>query len=83
MSAARRNLKEADGKALVRGTRTAYEAYDKSGEFATQNEAQSYPRLTEQMRRIYGVKVCVLTRGDLTECLDLVSEPATPAAMQG
>ncbi|WP_420266545.1 hypothetical protein [Candidatus Magnetominusculus dajiuhuensis] len=26
---------------------TAYKAYAKSGEFAKQNEAQSYPRLTE------------------------------------
>ena len=69
--AARRGLKEAEGKAVARGTRTAYEACERWA----RRPKDPKPDVTRigraEMRRVYAAKVTCLTPGDLSACHEL------------
>ena len=68
VSVVRRNLKEAAGKLLARGTRTAYEA----SSWWARGQIDSKPNVIRTgaayMRRAYGRKVTRLTLRDLSSC---------------
>jgi len=68
VSGATRNLKEAVGKLLARGTRTAYEA----SSWWARGQIDSKPDVIQTesayMRRVYGRKVTRLTLRDLPPC---------------
>jgi len=69
VSAARRNLKEAEGKLPVRGTRTAYEASARWARGPIDSKPEVIRIGPAYMRRMYGRKVARLTLRDLPACL--------------
>jgi len=68
VSAVRRNLKEAEGKLLVRGTRTAYEALIRWARGPIDSKPDVIRIGSAYMRRMYGRKVARLTLRDLSSC---------------
>lgn len=68
VSAARRNPKEAEGKLLVRGTRTAYEATTRWARGPIDSKPNVIRIELAYMRRMYGRKVARLTLRDLSFC---------------
>ena len=68
VSVARRNLKEAVSKALARRTEIAYEAGTSGREGNDLQNPITIRRVCLYMRRVYGVKVARITRGDLSSC---------------
>jgi hypothetical protein len=68
VSAARRNLKEAAGKLLVRGTRTASEATARGARGRKDSKPHVIRSWPAYMRRICGRKVTRLTLRDLSTC---------------
>ena len=69
VSTARRNPKEAEGKLLVRGTRTAYEASTRWARGPIHSKPDVIRTEPAYMRRMYGRKVARLTLRDLPLCL--------------
>ena len=69
--AARRGGEEAVGKALVRGTRTAYQAGVSGRGSDPSRNPIGHPDWRMYMRRMYGAKVTRLSPGELWPCLVL------------
>jgi hypothetical protein len=68
VSAVRRNPKEVEGKLLVRGTRTAYEASTRWARGPKDSKPNVIRTESAYMRRMYGRKVARLTLRDLSSC---------------
>jgi len=69
VSAARRNLKEAEGKLPARGTRIAYEATSRWARGRIDLKPDVIQTEAAYMRRVCGRKVTRLTLRDLPSCL--------------
>ncbi len=68
VSVVRRNLKEAAGKLLARGTRTAYEASSRWARGQVDSKPNVIRTESAYMRRVCGRKVTCLTLRDLLSC---------------